>query len=225
MKNLFAAATLCIAFVSSAVNALDIKKISWDTLNEHVVRKEIKNPFEDMAIEDIRKMQQIAIVEDIISSGQPIDDNSKQLAENARIDLQKKGIDIDKLFAIREQIIAQRELEYSSTNPVLENTNIEMSGFLLPLEFEGKKVKEFLLVPYVGACIHEPPPAANQIVYAKLETPVEPPSLNLFTAIKVQGLMTSQNMSPELSLVDGAKQIPTSYTLDVDAIEFIEASN
>jgi hypothetical protein len=26
-------------------------------------------------------------------------------------------------------------------------------------------VKEFLLVPYFGACIHSPPPPANQIVH------------------------------------------------------------
>ena len=34
----------------------------------------------------------------------------------------------------------------------------------LPLEFSGKRVTEFLLVPWVGACIHTPPPPPNQIV-------------------------------------------------------------
>ena len=35
--------------------------------------------------------------------------------------------------------------------------------------FESTNVKEFLLVPFVGACIHVPPPPANQIVYVKVE--------------------------------------------------------
>jgi hypothetical protein len=39
-----------------------------------------------------------------------------------------------------------------------------MAGFVTPLAFQGTKITEFLLVPYVGACIHVPPPPANQIV-------------------------------------------------------------
>jgi len=30
-------------------------------------------------------------------------------------------------------------------------------------------VNEFLLVPYLGACIHVPPPLPNQIIYVKAE--------------------------------------------------------
>ena len=37
----------------------------------------------------------------------------------------------------------------------------------MPLDFESTTVKEFLLVPFVGACIHVPPPPANQIIYVK----------------------------------------------------------
>ena len=34
-------------------------------------------------------------------------------------------------------------------------------------------VQQFLLVPYVGACIHVPPPPPNQIVYVTSEDGVE----------------------------------------------------
>ncbi|WNC67667.1 DUF3299 domain-containing protein [Thalassotalea nanhaiensis] len=227
MKNIFSLFSAVAILLSTTVFANDVKstdskKIDWSTLNEHVQTKEIENPFENLEIEQIRMLQQVAIVDDIIASGQEIDDASKKLADDSRKTLTEQGIDIDSMFKIREEIITQREIEFQSTNPALDNQNIEMSGFLLPLEFEGKKIKEFLLVPYVGACIHEPPPAPNQIVYAKLQTPVEPPSLGMFTAIKVNGLMKSELVSPELNLVDGAKQIPTSYTLTVENVEFIE---
>ncbi len=36
-------------------------------------------------------------------------------------------------------------------------------------DFEATTVKEFLLVPFVGACIHVPPPPANQIIYVKAD--------------------------------------------------------
>jgi hypothetical protein len=51
-------------------------------------------------------------------------------------------------------------------NPALVGQNVRIPGFAVPLE-EGKDggVKEFLLVPYFGACVHSPPPPANQIIH------------------------------------------------------------
>ena len=45
---------------------------------------------------------------------------------------------------------------------------VRISRYPLPLEMGAGGVKEFLLVPYVGACIHTPPPLPNQMVFAKL---------------------------------------------------------
>jgi hypothetical protein len=45
---------------------------------------------------------------------------------------------------------------------------VKVPGFMVPLEDEDEYVTEFLLVPYVGACIHTPPPPPNQIVYVKV---------------------------------------------------------
>ena len=33
------------------------------------------------------------------------------------------------------------------------------------MHYEAREIKEFMLVPYIGACIHVPPPPANQLVY------------------------------------------------------------
>jgi hypothetical protein len=52
------------------------------------------------------------------------------------------------------------------TEPSLAGARIRLPGFAIPLEIKGDKVTEFLLVPYFGACIHSPPPPANQIVHA-----------------------------------------------------------
>ena len=42
---------------------------------------------------------------------------------------------------------------------------VKLPGFVVPLETDAKTIQEFLLVPYYGACIHTPPPPANQTVY------------------------------------------------------------
>ena len=47
----------------------------------------------------------------------------------------------------------------------LDGKVVRIAGFVTPMGFEGSKITEFLLVPFVGACIHVPPPPANQIVY------------------------------------------------------------
>ena len=51
------------------------------------------------------------------------------------------------------------------SNPALDGQSVRLPGYVVPLE-EGKDgLREFLLVPYFGACIHSPPPPANQIVH------------------------------------------------------------
>ena len=47
----------------------------------------------------------------------------------------------------------------------LNGARIRIPGFLVPLDAQRKQLKEFLLVPYFGACIHTPPPPANQIIH------------------------------------------------------------
>ena len=51
----------------------------------------------------------------------------------------------------------------------LNGKRVRIGGYVVPLDFEATSIKEFLLVPFVGACIHVPPPPANQIVYVKSE--------------------------------------------------------
>jgi len=48
----------------------------------------------------------------------------------------------------------------------LDGQQIKLPGYIVPLEVsEEGRTTEFLLVPYYGACIHVPPPPANQIVH------------------------------------------------------------
>ena len=51
------------------------------------------------------------------------------------------------------------------TNPAMNGTEVRIPGFIVPLEEAKGEVTEFLLVPYFGACIHTPPPPANQILH------------------------------------------------------------
>lgn len=57
------------------------------------------------------------------------------------------------------------------TETALDNSRVKIPGYLVPLEEDKAGITEFLLVPYFGACVHTPPPPANQIV---LVVPAKP---------------------------------------------------
>ena len=86
----------------------------------------------------------------------------------------------------------------SDRAPVVESLNgkrVRMAGLVVPLEGDGETVSEFLLVAYYGACIHVPPPPANQIVYVKTgQVRVDEPGL--FGSVWVTGkLLTDYTRS------------------------------
>ena len=66
---------------------------------------------------------------------------------------------------------------------------IKIPGFAVPLEGDDgfEYVKEFLLVPTFGACIHVPPPPPNQVIHVILDEPV--PFEKLSFAIWITGIM------------------------------------
>ena len=56
----------------------------------------------------------------------------------------------------------------------LMGKSIKIPGFAVPLEGDDgfEYVKEFLLVPTFGACIHVPPPPPNQVIHVILDKSV-----------------------------------------------------
>jgi hypothetical protein len=56
-----------------------------------------------------------------------------------------------------------------NTVGALDGTKVRIPGYIVPLEADDQgRLTEFFLVPFLGACIHVPPPPPNQIVYVKL---------------------------------------------------------
>ncbi len=95
----------------------------------------------------------------------------------------------------------------------LNGIQAKLPGYVVPRELSGEgTVKEFLLVPYFGACIHYPPPPANQIVYVTLEEPVEIESP--WDPIWATGELKTDSYESDLAAA--------SYTMAARAIEEYE---
>ena len=85
---------------------------------------------------------------------------------------------------------------------------VRLPGFIVPIDYEGTGVTAFILVPYVGACVHVPPPPANQLVFVTTETPYE--SEGLFEAVNVIGMFGVSSLSTQIADI--------GYALSADKI-------
>lgn len=103
-------------------------------------------------------------------------------------ELVPKDWDPSKLFrsrtpgSIREgstaELALMREMreiwDNAPTRDDLDGARLKLPGYIVPLDMKpGGRMKEFLLVPYFGACIHTPPPPANQIIHVVMTQPAK----------------------------------------------------
>jgi hypothetical protein len=79
----------------------------------------------------------------------------------------------------------------------LDGARIRLPGFAVPLETDGQTATRFLLVPYIGACIHVPPPPLNQTVL--VEAPTGARIQGVFAPVWVTGRLAVQRADTELA--------------------------
>jgi hypothetical protein len=80
----------------------------------------------------------------------------------------------------------------------MAGARVRLPGFVVPLETDGKKIREFLLVPYFGACVHVPPPPANQLIHVIPDKPV-PAAWNMMP-VWVNGVMAVGRIDSEMGV-------------------------
>lgn len=77
---------------------------------------------------------------------------------------------------------------------------VRIPGFMVPLEDFAGEASEFLLVPYVGACVHTPAPPPNQLVYVEMEggRAVE---ISFWEPVWIHGTLQVERTESELATV------------------------
>jgi hypothetical protein len=199
-----------------ATGTQELRKVSWDDLKAVF---EFEDPFEKLTEEQLMDLGIIARVQSLEKrdDGKRVTEGMRKEAAAARAKLEEQKVDIDGLFAKRHEITELRRKRANAAVPELNGKLLALPGFVLPLEYKDKKVTEFLLVPWVGACIHTPPPPANQIVHVVAKTPFA--TKGMFEAVTVTGVMTIADRKSELYLVDGTADINMSYAMKDAGVE------
>ncbi|WP_430817589.1 DUF3299 domain-containing protein [Carboxylicivirga sp. RSCT41] len=141
-----------------------------------------------------------------------LDEKKSQLAD--------LGLNADTVIKhLREFVVKQ---EKRSQEPVIQLNQqlVRIGGYLLPLNIADEVCSEFLLVPWVGACIHTPPPQKNQIIYLRYEKGFKVKSH--FEAVWVEGQLLVGETTKELFLVDGTDDILSGYKMRPLSIEALQ---
>lgn len=136
---------------------------------------------------DVRELEWLELM--------PQDEAETWLAESANIDHSGFG--------------APEPFQSYRTMPELDGEKVRIPGFVVPVETDGNgKLTEFFLVPYFGACIHVPPPPANQIIYGRLKEPI--PMVNIWDAFWMEGTLNIEDISNQTA--------DAAYTMEVERL-------
>jgi len=101
-------------------------------------------------------------------------------------------------------------LQSFDVNPEVLNEPIMIPGFIVPTAYDDdRRITEFFLVPYFGACIHLPPPPPNQIIYVRYQEGVSID--DSYEPHAVRGELTSEVMRNNLA--------DSAYSIEADAVE------
>ncbi|MEQ9694412.1 DUF3299 domain-containing protein [Shimia sp. SDUM112013] len=216
MANLFqmarTVALSCAFALPAGLSLADAKKVYWQDLM--VAAEPIENPFAKLETEQLQRLARLLRYE----TEQPgvLDVEIKEEIKTLRSGLAAEGLDVDWLFEQRLIIMAANEKANTQPNEELVGKEIKLAGYVLPLEFNGLRATEFLLVPTVGACIHVPPPPANQMVYVTYPKGVE--LTGLYDPVWIEGPLESEILNHDITYSDGAGEVTVSYKMVADSV-------
>jgi hypothetical protein len=200
---------MAVATLSIPASAEEIRQLGWeDLIPKHLTSQDplagLTQDQKDLAIWVIN------MLESLPERGPQTEEDFKEI-DKAMPSLKEAGIDINKIMKKRKEI-------QTAIVEDLHGRLVRMPGYLLPLEVIGAKVTEFLLVPYIGACIHVPPPPPNQIVYIKIVKKAYRHK-GLYDPVWVTGKMSVKSMTRDLYLVDGSADVSIGYALEARRVE------
>ena len=92
----------------------------------------------------------------------------------------------------------------------LDGELIRIPGYVVPFDFDqNRRHREFLFVPYMGACIHTPPPPPNQIIFVHADPAIR--VKDIWAPYWAEGTLTTQETRSEMG--------DAAYALSLDKLE------
>lgn len=197
------------------VQAQNARAITWEELipQEQV---EFDDPFAELTEDQLYELSLVARYRELRQRGK-LESGGESAQSEAKYvaSLEAQGIDVDWLLSQRERVAKARGKQ-TDQDAGISGQSIRIPGYALPLTLDGGTLTEFLLVPWVGACIHTPPPPANQIIHVAFPRGTAP--RDRFSPVQIKGRLEHNPADHLLYLIDGSRSIRATYTLTAETI-------
>lgn len=216
MHRFIVSAALAVSLSASAGMAETARVLTWDDLVPAAAP--LDNPFDDLSQEVKDDFSMVLRGREDMELGfVEVGSDDERILRETEQKLGDQGLDIEGLIAKFEELMKEVERREQQVVAELEGEIVRLPGYALPLEFTEGGIREFLLVPYVGACIHTPPPPPNQMVYVQLDEEYVLDSL--YDPVWITGRIRAEQASRSLSFMDGESDVATGYTMNATVIE------
>lgn len=199
---------LLLSFLSFHLHA-ETQQLDWEQLKPEVKTETVTLP----TVNDSQKKLLAQVLQLQYQNNEASFSEQKKIIET----LKSQGINAEKALDARKRFMASAQLKAETLNHKIDGKTVRMPGFIVPIEFDGIKGTDFLLVPYAGACIHLPPPPANQIV--RISYPQGFEVENIQYPVWVEGKIKAEKQTEDVYLVDGKTKLTMGYKMEGDLIE------
>lgn len=201
---------LMLSLFSFSVHASDPVLLDWSDLNAKAQKVNIQLP--DLTEQQKRLLQGVNLL-----TNDPSEEAQSQRALIIE-QLAAHGIDAEQALELRRQYMTEMKKSSETVNTSYDGQKVRVPGFVVPIEFnQDMLATKMLLVPVAGACIHMPPPPANQIVQISYPEGFE--LQNVQYPVWVEGNFHSNVTTEEVYLVDGKAAVSMGYEMEATLIE------
>ena len=216
LKFRFLPLAIAMVFVAVPAHADAPRTLSWDDLIPEGAT--LESPYKNLDLDQQVELEMLTSIRGQLAAG--VINEVHPLFEDAReieFKLKGEGIDVEAMIPKVREFQAEIVRRNTLLAHTLDGETVRLPGYVLPLEFDGTSVEEFLLVPYVGACIHVPPPPINQTVIVHLKQSFR--AKELYEPVWVTGKLTVKRATRALTLVDGTGDVTAGYSIQGTLVE------
>lgn len=166
---------------------------SWWPFSDDNKDKQLGAEITELVWEDL-------IPSDFVQPENPLSTMSQEAIDKLMDGSEESEVELEKL---------KEAFYYAPVVDELDGKRVKLPAYITPLEYnENQMMNEFLLVPYVGACMHTPPPPANQVVHAKTIEAIK--NHSMYEAVWAIGVLRAKTSQSELA--------EAGYQLEVEEV-------
>ena len=206
-----------LVFVALAINALAEAPIAlhWHQLADPFAQQ-FEDPYLDLTKPQFESLMVLARTRLALAEDLPPAERASlsARAEEVNAELEAQGLRPGWILDQREVVAARRERAAVATNPELEGSRVELTGYMLAGTDAPSGERVVYLLPDRGVCMHLPAPRPNQLL--KLDIDVLPSPLGPCIAATVRGRLTARQEESEVPVLDDEVSLWSSWALDVE---------